>query len=87
MINEKIFLGFPVDFKDVCQIYPPTVNDVCGDKDFLICQTLFTMTQEDLDDAYAKEDIDQIPTPFQYLMITSLYLIFALIILILEKKI
>ena len=69
MINEKIFLGFPVDFKDVCQIYPPTVNDVCGDKDFLICQTLFTMTQEDLDDAYAKEDIDQIPTPFQYLMI------------------
>lgn len=69
MINEKILLGFPVDFKDICQIYPPTVNDVCGDNDFLICQALFTMTQEDLEDAYDKEGIEQIPTPFQYLMI------------------
>ena len=70
MIDERIFLGFPVDFKDICQIYPPTVNDVCGNKDFLIYQALFTMTQEELEDAYSKEDIEQIPTPFQYLMIT-----------------
>ena len=69
MINEKILLGFPVDFKDICQIYPPTVNDVCGDNDFLICQALFTMTQEELEDAYDKEGIEQTPTPFRYLMI------------------
>ena len=69
MINEKILLGFPVDFKNICQIYPPKVNDVCGDSDFLICQALFTMTQEELEDAYDKEGIEQIPTPFQYLMI------------------
>lgn len=70
MIDEKIFLGFPIEFKDICQIYPPTVNDVCGDKDFFIYQSLFTMTQEDLEDAYSKENIDDIPTPFQYLMIS-----------------
>ena len=58
MINEKILLGFPVDFKDICQIYPPKVNDVCGDKDFPFWQALFTITQEDLNDAYSKEDID-----------------------------
>ena len=68
MIDEKIFLGYPIDFKDICQIYPPTVNDVVGNKDFLIYQSLFTMTQEELEDAYAESNIETIPTPFQYLL-------------------
>jgi len=69
MIDERIFLGYPIDFKDVCQIYPPTVNDVCGNKDFLIYQSLFTMTQEDLEDAYADgTGATKVPTPFQYLL-------------------
>ena len=69
MIDERIFLGYPIDFKDICQIYPPTVNDVIGNKDFPIYQSLFTMTQEDLNDAYAQDDMVQyIPTPFQYLL-------------------
>lgn len=68
MIDEKIFLGYPIDFKDICQIYPPTVNDVVGNKDFLIYQSLFTMTQEELEDAYAESNIEVIPTPFQYLL-------------------
>ena len=70
MIDERIFLGYPIDFKDICQIYPPTVNDVIGNKDFLIYQSLLTMTQEDLNDAYLKDDrVKQVPTPFQYLLI------------------
>ena len=68
MINEKIFLGYPIDFKDVCKIYPPKVKDVCGDADFAFCQTLFTITQEELEDAYVNENVPQIPTPFQYLL-------------------
>ena len=69
MIDERIFLGYPIDFKDICQIYPPTVNDVVGNKDFLIYQSLFTMTQEELDDAYGQDErIQKIPTPFQYLL-------------------
>ena len=69
MINDKVFLGFPIDFKDVCQIYPPTVNDVVGNKDFTAYQALFTITQEDLDEAYLKdENVTQVPTPFQYLL-------------------
>lgn len=69
MIDERIFLGYPIDFKDICQIYPPTVNDVIGNKDFLIYQSLFTMTQEDLNDAYGQDErIKQVPTPFQYLL-------------------
>lgn len=69
MINERVLLGFPIDFKDVCQVYPPTVNDVIGDKDFGLLRSLLTMTQEDLTDAYTKEEIDVVPTPFQYLLI------------------
>jgi hypothetical protein len=69
MIDERIFLGYPIEFKDICQIYPPTVDDVIGNKDFPIYQSLFTMTQEDLEDAYGQDErITQIPTPFQYLL-------------------
>ena len=69
MINEKVFLGLPIEFKDICRIYPPKVNDVVGNDDFMIYQSLFTITQEDLDEAYLKdESVVQIPTPFQYLL-------------------
>ena len=69
MINDKIFLGFPIDFQDICKIYPPTVNDVVSNEDFTTYQALFTISQEDLDKAYLMdEDITQIPTPFQYLL-------------------
>ena len=69
MINERIFLGYPIDFKDICQIYPPTVNDVIGNKEFGIYQSLLTMSQDDLDEAYGQnENVSQIPTPFQYLL-------------------
>ncbi len=69
MINDKIFLGFPIQFKDICKVYPPKVNDVVGNDDFMIYQSLFTMTQEELDEAYLKdESVTQVPTPFQYLL-------------------
>lgn len=68
MINEKIFLGFPINFRDVCKVYPPTVNDMCGDEKFKYCQTLFMITQEELEDAYVNENVPAIPTPFQYLL-------------------
>jgi len=69
MINDRIFLGYPISFKDVCKIYPPTVNDVVGNEDFAIYQSLFTITQEELDEAYLKdENVQQVPTPFQYLL-------------------
>jgi hypothetical protein len=70
MIDEKILLGYPIDFQDICQIYPPTVNDVVGNKDFGIYQSLFTMTQEELDKAFLQDErVNQVPTPFQYLLI------------------
>ena len=70
MIDERILLGFPINFKDICQVYPPTVNDVVGNKDFGIYQSLFTMTQEELDKAFLQDErVNYAPTPFQYLLI------------------
>ena len=70
MIDERILLGFPIDFKDICQVYPPTVNDVVGNKDFGIYQSLFTITQEELDKAFLQDErVNYVPTPFQYLLI------------------
>lgn len=70
MIDERVLLGYPVDFNGICQIYPPKVSDVIGNKDFGIYQSLFTMTQEELDKAFLQDDrVTQVPTPFQYLLI------------------
>ena len=71
MINEKVFLGHPIDFQDICKIYPPTVNDMVLNDEFIKYQALFTMSQEELDDAYRDEDKNVItPTPFIYLLIS-----------------
>ena len=69
MINDRIFLGFPISFKDICEVFPPTVNDVVGNTKFGVYSAIFTITQEDLDNIYLKDDtVQRIPTPFQYLM-------------------
>lgn len=69
MINDRIFLGFPIKFEDVCEIFPPKVNDVVGNEKFNIYLSFFTITQEELDEIYLKdESVKRVPTPFQYLM-------------------
>ena len=71
MINERVFLGFPVPFKDICKIYPPTVEDVANNDEFIQYQALLTMSQEELDDAYRNEDKSvTTPNPFVYLLIS-----------------
>jgi hypothetical protein len=34
MIDAKVFIGLPVDFEGLCEVYPPTVGEVLGMKDF-----------------------------------------------------
>lgn len=71
MINEKIFLGYPISFEETCLIYPPTVHDLVVNNEFIQYQALLTMTQEELDDAYRNEDKSVItPNPFTYLLVT-----------------
>lgn len=70
MINDKIFLGYPINFNDICKIYPPKVKDVVSNENFRTYHSLFTMTQEELDEEYLKDrNTTDVPTPFQYILI------------------
>ena len=69
MINPNFFLGYPVDFKKLCKVYPPTIDDIVGNNEYGIYRQILLQSQEDLEDQYTKFGltIDQIPTPFQNL--------------------
>lgn len=70
MIDDRVFLGYPLPFGDLCKIYPPTVDDTYKNEEFNQFLSLFTLSQEELDDAYVNEDKTvKTPTPFQYLLI------------------
>ena len=55
MIDEKVFLGYPINFKDICKVYPPTVDEVISNDEFKIYHSLLTITQEEIEDIYLKE--------------------------------
>ena len=72
MINPKAFLSLPINFNDICYIYPAKVKDIVGNENFPAFRSLLTSSQEDLQDLYAEKNIqDTPPTPFEYLL--SLY--------------
>ena len=72
MTDAKVFLGLPVDFEGLCEIYPPSVGEVIGLKDFQKYRMVLTMTCEDIEDAFfPNQEIDPnivIPTPFENLL-------------------
>lgn len=75
MIDAQVFLCLPVNFQGLCEIYPPTVGEVFGFKDFQKYKMILTMSQEDIEDQiFNNQDIDPnviIPTPYQYLIDNS----------------
>lgn len=72
MINAKIFIGLPVNFEGLCEIYPPTIGEVLGLKEFQKYRSVLTMTIEDIEDAFfPNQEIDPnivVPSPFENLM-------------------
>ena len=80
MSNAVTFLGFPKDFKQKFLIYPPTVKAVISNENFNQYRTLLTLSQEDLEDIFIKDNKEkgfnqyndfQVPTPFEYLLANS----------------
>ena len=74
MIDTKIFLKLPLNFKNKFYIYPPSVKEVIENDKFGIYQKIFTMSQEELEDEFTKsgKEFSSIPTPFEFL-ISSCY--------------
>lgn len=70
MLDPKVFLRLPVNFKNKFHIYPPSVKEVIGNEEFGMYQKIFTLSQEELEDEFAKQekDFSNIPTPYEYLL-------------------
>lgn len=70
MINS--FLKLPINFSNICKVYPPSINDICSNKDYNSYHSFFTISQEDIEDLYVEQKLnkpnEQIPTPFLFLL-------------------
>jgi hypothetical protein len=73
MINA--FLKIPINFKDKCLVYPPSVTEVISEKKFHLYSNYLTISQEQLEDEltdYGKKPIkDKLPTPYEYLLVNA----------------
>lgn len=77
MINERILFGYPIEFQDVCLIYPPVNKDIIaiGYNNFWRLYSLLTTSYEDLYDLCRdktkklskKLDIKDVPMPWDNL--------------------
>ena len=77
MIDEKFFLGFPKNYKNLCKIYPPQVKDVIGNDKFPLYKKILTLSQEELEDEFNEKGLDlkEILSPLEYLFNNDLTLL------------
>ena len=70
MINPNFFLGYPVNFKNICSIYPPNVEEITKENLFHVYKRILTISKEDLEDQYNEEgrEITEILSPFEQLL-------------------
>lgn len=73
MINPSFFLGYPVDFGNICKVYPPKIKDILTEKNYPVYKKLFFSSQEDIEDEYTENNIsfDELPTPLGYLFVMA----------------
>lgn len=69
-MNDSFILGYPVEFKQICLVYPPKVKDVASNPKYGVFTKILTFSQEEIEDEYVAEgkDITYILTPFEYIL-------------------
>ena len=69
-MNEQFFLGYPVEFKKLCLVYPPKVKDVVANKGYGIYARILTLSQEEIEDEFVEhgKDMKDLLTPFEFLL-------------------
>lgn len=70
MNTENAFFGMPIEIDGVCLIYPPTIKDIVqiSYEVFNIYSSFLTKSQDELDDSMKEEKLEDIPTPFVFLL-------------------
>ena len=75
MIDPTIFLGLPVEFGNICKVYPPKIKDVVSKPKIMQLFKLLTYSQEEIEDLFADKKISnneqakKIPTPLEFVLI------------------
>ena len=69
MIDAQFFLGQPLSFENICQIYPPKINDIITNKNYPVYKKLLFISQEDIEDEFAEQQksFEVLPTPLEYI--------------------
>lgn len=69
MIDERVFLGFPKNFDNLCKIYPPKIKDVIGNDKFPLYKRILTLSQEEIEDDFTEKGLDlaNMLSPFETL--------------------
>ena len=67
---EQFFLGYPVEFKKLCLVYPPKVKDVVSNIKYGIYAKLLTLSQEEIEDQFVEKgwDLKELLTPFEFML-------------------
>lgn len=70
MNNLAFYFGEPVEFKNICYVYPPKVHDVATNHEYYIYTKLLTFSQEEIEDEFVEKGLDlkDLLTPFEYLL-------------------
>ena len=73
MINSNFFMGLPVSFKGVCEIYPPKIKDILECKNYPVYRKLLLSCQEDIEDEYTELNLpmEDVPTPLGQIFLMS----------------
>jgi len=68
-MTERIFLGYPEEFKNICLIYPPKIKEMIDVRAPLF-ERILTLSQEEIEDDYNEKGLDlkNILTPFEYIL-------------------
>ena len=69
MIDSNAFLGLPIQFKNICKVYPPKIKELLTETNYPVYKKVFLSTQEDIEDEYTeyKLPLDNVPNPIGYL--------------------
>jgi len=67
---ENFFLGYPVDFKKICLVYPPKIKEIIPNERYGIYHKILTLSQEEIEDQYVEKgwDLKELLTPLEFLL-------------------
>ena len=78
MIDPRVFICKPLQFKPGILVYPPTVAEVLTYPRYEQLVSVLTLTQEDLKDELSKSSMEstKCPSPFEFLLINCEHSLF-----------